>query len=273
MPLWYAHYDHLPTFADWDDYGPEEIYVGPFGGWDRPTGKQYDSNWSVSSEKMALCDSVAVDWDIMEVPDAGEDDDTTGSPPPPPTGLHPNGGTIDAASVELGCDPIDDALEYEFVMEYQSGGWTDYETSSSTTNSKIFSLQHDNTGYRWKVRARNQHGWGDFSGWAAFDYEAPVTGEPPPAPTRLQPDAQGVTTSPVTLSCDAIDGVTDYEFEIYYRSNDQWVYYYTYSSNTNSQTFWPQIPNTSYRWLVRAHNQHGWGPWSYDAVFWFFPAM
>jgi hypothetical protein len=46
MPIWYAHYDGEPSFNDWQS----------FGGWSRPTAKQfsdqghkcsanYDINW------------------------------------------------------------------------------------------------------------------------------------------------------------------------------------------------------------------------------------
>jgi len=33
-PVWYAHYDHVPTFADWK----------PFGGWGKPNTKQYEGD-------------------------------------------------------------------------------------------------------------------------------------------------------------------------------------------------------------------------------------
>jgi GH25 family lysozyme M1 (1,4-beta-N-acetylmuramidase) len=33
LPLWYAHYDHDPSFADWPGL--------TFGGWTKPTIKQY----------------------------------------------------------------------------------------------------------------------------------------------------------------------------------------------------------------------------------------
>jgi len=100
-------------------------------------------------------------------------------------------------------------------------------------------------------------------------YREPVA--PPPPPTNLQPNSVAITTSPVTLRVNPIPGVIEYEFRIDYRRNDVWVYYYTYQSNTNTQTFWPQVAGTSYRWLARARNEGGWGDWSYDAVFWFNP--
>lgn len=128
---------------------------------------------------------------------------------------------------------------------------------------------------------------GDYDYWAVDDASqttsntvrfsvtsgapVPPPPPPPPPPTNLQPDVVNITTSPVTLRVNPIPGVIEYEFRIDYRKNDAWVYYYTYSSSTNTVTFWPQVAGTSYRWLARARNEGGWGGWSYDAVFWFNP--
>lgn len=37
LPLWYAHYDHKPSFEDW----------APYGGWTQPTIKQYQGTTSL----------------------------------------------------------------------------------------------------------------------------------------------------------------------------------------------------------------------------------
>lgn len=36
-PIWYAHYDNNPSFSDW----------APFGGWSRPSIKQYKDTTSI----------------------------------------------------------------------------------------------------------------------------------------------------------------------------------------------------------------------------------
>jgi len=46
LPLWYAHYDGRPSFDDWP--------AMKFGGWDKPTMKQYGDS--------GPCASVDVDW-------------------------------------------------------------------------------------------------------------------------------------------------------------------------------------------------------------------
>ncbi len=197
------------------------------------------------------------------------DDPSVGSPPPAPTGLRPNGATVTASPVTVAWDAISGATEYQLEVEYLDGGsWRAYWTETRATNSFEFPVTAE-TSYRFKVAARNAYGWGPFSGWASFDFVKP--GPPPPPPTNLQPNTVNITTSSVTLSVNPIPGVIEYEFIVYFRKDDAWVYYYTYQSDTNTQTFWPQIEGTSYRWLARARNQSGWGEWSYDAVFWFNP--
>jgi hypothetical protein len=191
--------------------------------------------------------------------------------PPAPTGLSPSGGaSITTTSVNLSCDAISGVNEYEFVIEYESGGtWQYYFTYSESTNSRTFWPQVNDTRYRWRVRARNAQGWGPWSVWATFNF-GNIGGDVPPAPTGLSPSGGiSISTATVTLSCGAISGVTQYEFEIEHESNGNWLYYYTYPKTTNSQTFWPQYNNRRYRWRVRAQNAQGWGPWSVRATFYF----
>jgi hypothetical protein len=191
-------------------------------------------------------------------------------PPPAPTGLSPAGGqTISTDSVTLSCDPIAEASQYEFEIYYSDGAeWQDYYTYTSVTNSQTFWPSYDDISYQWRVRANNLHGWGVWSEFAEFDF-GDVGGDPfPPAPTGLTPaGGQTITTDSVTLSCDPIGDVSQYEFEINYSDGVEWQYYYTYTRSTNSQTFWPAYDDAPYRWRVRASNGFGWGPWSDYAEF------
>jgi hypothetical protein len=104
--------------------------------------------------------------------------------------------------------------------------------------------------------------------YPAGDLPPPPVPEVPPAPTGLAPNGSSFgNDSSVTLICNPITGVTQYEFEIWYQSAGTWYQYYTYAPNTNSQTFWPAYNNTAYQWHVRAHNATGVGPWSAWATF------
>jgi hypothetical protein len=94
----------------------------------------------------------------------------------------------------------------------------------------------------------------------------------PAVPTGLSPNnGQTITTSSVTMSVSAISGATKYDFKIEHLSGTEWRTYYTYSTSTNSQTFWPVYDNRSYRFSVRAQNATGWSTWSNWATFYFSP--
>ncbi len=90
--------------------------------------------------------------------------------PPEPSGLSPAGGVqITTSSVTLSCQPISGALRYDFQIEYlRSGAWLDYHTYRTTERFKTFWPYRDGTRYRWRVRAQNQFGWGEWSVWAYF---------------------------------------------------------------------------------------------------------
>ncbi len=107
------------------------------------------------------------------------------------------------------------------------------------------------------------YGWGGWSAWADFNFGDVGGSSPPPAPTGLSPDGGiAITTSSVTLSANPISVATQYEFDIWYWNGSTWQYYYTHSTTTNAQTFWPAVSNTAYQWRARAQNTYGWGGWS-----------
>jgi hypothetical protein len=171
--------------------------------------------------------------------------------------------------VTLSCDPITDASQYEFEISYWNGAeWAFYHAYGSSTHSRTFWPAYDDTAYSWRVRASNEFGWGAWSVDAEFNFGDVGDDVPPPAPTELSPDGgQIITTSSVTLSCNPISGADQYQFEISYWDGAVWRYYYTYTSSSNSQTFWPAYDDVPYRWRVRASNGTGWGAWSAEAEF------
>lgn len=192
--------------------------------------------------------------------------------PPAPTGLSPdNGQTITTSAVTLSCNPMSGASQYEYEIEYADGAnWHYYYTYTSGTSSQTFWPFFDDTAYRWRVRAQLGLEWSDWSAYAEFNFGNVGGNAPPLAPTGLSPDnGQIISTSSVTLSCNAISGATEYQFEIEYSDGTNWHYYYTYTSATSSRTFWPVISGASYRWRVRVQNAYGWGTWSAYANFHF----
>jgi hypothetical protein len=193
-------------------------------------------------------------------------------PPPAPDGLSPdNGQTLTTSSVTLSCNAITGATQYQFEIKYWNGSdWQHYYTYSSSTNAQTFWPVYDDAIYQWRVRAENAQGWGAWSAYAEFNFGDVGGRFPPSAPMGLSPDnGQALTTNSVTLSCDAISGATQYQFEIDYWNGSAWQYYYIYTSGTDSQTFWPSVHNMNYRWRVRAQNDYDWGAWSAYADFYF----
>ncbi len=106
------------------------------------------------------------------------------------------------------------------------------------------------------------------AGESVVDAGAADGGSPPGAPTGLSPDQdQGFAAgAAVKLSCTPVASATSYRFEIQYQTGGTWQPYYTYTSSTASQTFWPQV-STAYEWQVQAEVSGAWGPASAWATF------
>jgi hypothetical protein len=109
-------------------------------------------------------------WAVFVVGNVGGDE-----PPPAPTGLSPDGGQAypPGGPVVMSCTPLAEITEYEFAIEYSSGGvWTAYYTYTASGSSKTFYPAVHGTDYRFRVRARNAFGWGPYSAWAWFHVDS-----------------------------------------------------------------------------------------------------
>jgi hypothetical protein len=106
------------------------------------------------------------DWASFNFGDVGN------SVPPAPGGLTPpDGATITTASVTLACDAIADAFQYEFEIWYHNGSiWKYYYTYATATPSQKFWPAVNDTTYRWRVRAENDNGVGEWSVWRTFNF-------------------------------------------------------------------------------------------------------
>lgn len=188
-------------------------------------------------------------------------------PPAPQPSSPEDGATFASGSVTLAVEAVSGATGYDFEIGYWDGAsWQYYYTYSPSSPSQTFWPAYGDTAYRWRARAENGFGTGDWSEWSHFDFGN--VGRVPPAPTGLSPDDNApITTSSVTLRADAVSGADRYEFEIYYWDGVEWSYYFAYQPSTNAQTFWPVYDDTFYLWRVRAENSYGWGAWSEDATF------
>ena len=289
VPLWYAWYNMKTSLSSWD--------TEAFGGWDAPVAKQ----WA----EQAIC-GYGADKDTMIVDAAPtvvvdhEPAPITQSAPPAPTRLWPATGTVTALDyTKLMSGVVPGATRYQFALERWTGTrWLSYFT---WTTANAFRTVYPTSNlldlvYRFRVRAQNARGWGEWSPYAQFDWgdvtgvrpdqPPPAQQEPPPsppppsppppsppplaagAPSGLAPDGARVTSTSVTLSCSAVTDASDYLFTIETRDAAGALHPYTsYQRTSPSTTFWPQIRNTTWVWRVRARHAGTWGPWSNDASF------
>lgn len=203
--------------------------------------------------------------------------------PPAPSGLAPADGTQTwSDAVSLSADAVSGGTGYQFELDYWDGQqWREYYDYEVSQPSKTVWPYLDNNAYRVRIRAKTSAGWGGFSGWNVFLFgsaEYPgqssssggTTQPASDAPTGSSPSAEKrIWGDDVTMSCDAVSGASDYEFEIDYYDGTGWRGYYVYETGDNAKTFWPYVDNTPYRWRVRAYTSSGWTDYSRWNVFLF----
>ena len=240
----------------------------------------------------------------------GDDTAELGATPEAPSGLSPaDGDRVTTDGVEISVAPVSGASSYQFEITYYiDGTFRDYYTYASRSARRSFWPSVDRKVYRWRARARNQNGWGEWSSWAQFEFGRPTERpegspttdpsddenttpdpsddrdsssdssddedtSPDPvdgAPTGLSPeDGKQIRSDSVTLACDPVSGADQYAFEIERRDGDAWRTYYTYEPGSASQSFWPSVEDRAYRWRVRVRTGDGWTPWSNWRVFLF----
>lgn len=86
----------------------------------------------------------------------------------------------------------------------------------------------------------------------------------PGKPMDISPwNYEGRSGESVTLSWSAQGPEEDYfEVEIYWWSQEDWQYYYTYWPEESEKVFWPYVDGTYYAFGVRGYNAYGVGEWS-----------
>jgi len=124
------------------------------------------------------------------------------------------------------------------------------------------------TGYYWRVKAKNEIGWGEFSSWWKF---TTTSGLPPAAPVLISP-AYGAAEIPVTPLLDWSDspGATKYRIQVSAYSSFAVLWIDDSSSSVSQFQVSPGslAYNSGYYWRVKAKNDMGWG--NYQSPFRFF---
>lgn len=140
--------------------------------------------------------------------------------------------------------------------------------SSLTDTVKQLSGLTAASAYYWRVKAKNEIGWGEFSTWWKF---TTLSGLPPAAPLLISPP-YGAAEIPITPVFDWSDspGAAKYRIQVSAYGNFAMLWIDD-SSSTVSQF---QVPpgvlayNSGYYWRVKAKNDAGWG--NYQSAFRFF---
>jgi hypothetical protein len=152
LPLWYSWYDGIDSLDTWSTQA--------FGGWSRPTGKQYQGNVAVSG--------INTDTNVLWLNVADSGPALPPGVPAAPTGLSGDGGTVTASSTTLTWSDVG-GTSHQLLMQVGSpGAWNYYWTWTMTPESFTVWPQSAGQNYRWRVRAKNGTGWGAWSAWATF---------------------------------------------------------------------------------------------------------
>lgn len=166
LPLWYARYDDV---ASLDTYSPSSSHA--FGGWLSAIGKQFDDH-SPATCGRAVDKNVMIRNVLPELVVDREPVPDDGDPPDVLVGLWPdNDILIETDYIRPTAIPSREATGYEIAIEHWNGtAFRSYMTMSrSVADLTFFPVLRDRP-YRWRIRAENVHGFGEWTDWATFYY-------------------------------------------------------------------------------------------------------
>lgn len=131
--------------------------------------------------------------------------------------------------------------------------------STLTDTAKFVSGLTANTSYYWRVKAKNEIGWGAYSLWWKF---TTLNNVPPAAPVLISPanSAINISVTPL-LDWSDVSGSEKYRVQVSAFSNFS-VLWIDDSSSVSSQFRVPNgvlAYNSAYFWRVKAKNNAGWG--------------
>ena len=104
--------------------------------------------------------------------------------------------------------------------------------------------------------------------WYGAQVPDPEPAEPLAAPTSLRPQQAAVSTGDfIPLQWQGVSGA-DYDVRMEYHDGVSWQDYWTWEGREGGEfNVWPQIPDSHYRWSVRACRFDGCSDWSPAAGF------
>ena len=180
------------------------------------------------------------------------------APPDSPVLLSPsNGSTITSLPVTFSWQAVDGAVQYQFQMAKDTAFDNIERSKLLTTTSLELSFAGDGNPRYWRVRAKNVSGWGDWSDIWGFHTIAP-----PGSPVLLSPpNGSTITSLPVTFSWQAVDGATQYQFQMAKDTAFDNIERSKLLTTTTLELSFVGDGNPRY-WRIRAQNVSGWGDWS-----------
>ena len=127
--------------------------------------------------------------------------------------------------------------------------------STLTDTTRAISGLANNTNYWWRVKGKNDVGWGPFSGYFKFTTVVAV----PPAPTNIYPPNNSTGIDPMTLiDWSSSAGATQYKIQLSTDSTFATVLVDTTVSVDSVRFVSGRLPNnTKLYWHVRAQNVGG----------------
>ncbi|HWA06014.1 MAG TPA: T9SS type A sorting domain-containing protein [Ignavibacteria bacterium] len=157
--------------------------------------------------------------------------------------------------------------------------WFELSNDTNVISSIIDSLLTDTlkpvtglnifTKYYWRVKARNENGWGSFSNWWSF---TTTNNQPPAAPVLVTPvnNASDIPVTPL-LVWNAVSGASGYRLQVsaFSSFSTLWVDDSNITAAQYNIKNGVLAYNSLYYWRVKAKNSAGWGNYQ-SAPFRFF---
>lgn len=167
--------------------------------------------------------------------------------------------------VDKSAEKLSGTLSFNSVSGYWFEISTDTNSAPLITDSLLIDTLKQVSGltlstkYYWRVKAKNEIGWGAFSSWWSF---TTTNNQPPPAPVLLTPvnNAADQKVTP-TLVWNRVNGASKYRIQVsaFSSFSSLWID----DSNVTSENYIVKngvlAYNSAYYWRVKAKNDIGWG--------------
>ncbi len=187
------------------------------------------------------------------------------APPAPALDAPPDAAADQDTVVILRWRSVEGALSYELQVSTDSLFATVlYDAAAIADTSRAVDSLADGTTYFWRVRAKNEAGFGEFSSVWRFTTASSSSVVPALATPSLvtPPDGAGDQSTTVTVRWSAVDGATSYELQVSTEAAFATLVFGDAAIADTSQEVSGLAAATIYYWRVRAKNGSESGDWS-----------